>query len=228
MASLRPWFNKVIRDYGSYKSYSWNPNHYFDGILIGQKYGVSAPMLAGSLPGPVGADDMEDLDRNFADNVLDAQIWIPLRADEIDDQKTAEIIADHALSYGTEQAVSLAQTILVQLGERLEVSGFVDSKTVASLNAVDPEILHDAYKRSREQLARNEADPNFRNFLMNQIATFPDRTDANSDDRAKVDKINYSAMLRRLKAWPWYKVAGLVALIILAAYLLYVILKPYL
>lgn len=99
------------------------------GRLVGTKFGISAPQLAGFLRREPTVDDMKNLSREDATMIYMKNFWAPIRGNEINSQELANNIYDMAVNGGTETAIILAQR---EVG--LHETGIMDKITLDKLN----------------------------------------------------------------------------------------------
>ena len=87
--------------------------------------------------------------------------WDKCKADQIDNQKIAEIIADWCVNSGTAR-IRDVQTIL-----GVKPDGIVGPKTLAVINGADQRVMYDRIRMARAQWyhKRVQIDPSQKKFL---------------------------------------------------------------
>lgn len=108
-----------------------------------------------------------------------ANLWNKSRSGEISNQKLANLYFDFFIHSG--EAVRVVQRTLNSMGANLAEDNRIGPKTLAAINAENPEKLHDAIKRNRtgyiESLAQNGLlDQSLLEPLKKRVAKFPSLT----------------------------------------------------
>ena len=118
-------------------------------------------------------EDLKNITWNEWCHIMKAGYWDKCKADQIDNQKTAEIIADWCVNSGTAR-IRDVQTIL-----GVKPDGIVGPKTLAVINGADQRVLYDRIRMAREQWyhKRVQIDPSQKKFLkgwMNRLKRLED------------------------------------------------------
>jgi lysozyme family protein len=95
-----------------------------------------------------------------------ANFWGPSRLDQVEDQRVADWIYDHAVNGG-------ARGIKwIQEAAGVEADGSIGAKTIAAINAADPDALLDKATgiAVKYRLAKVAAEPDQRQFLHSWLA----------------------------------------------------------
>ncbi len=72
--------------------------------------------------------------------------WVPIRGSQILDQDVANVIADHAVGVGIDDAVKLAQWLLTEKFKiDTKIDGVIGPITLANLNRVNPRKFFNEY-----------------------------------------------------------------------------------
>ena len=79
------------------------------GILVGTKYGISAPDYAAYLGRVPTASDMKNMTIEVAKKIYYKKYWVAIRGDEINNQDTANGIYDMAVNSGIGTSIILAK-----------------------------------------------------------------------------------------------------------------------
>lgn len=155
MADFLPAFEKMIVAEGGYLL------HNVAGDKGGQTYAGIArnrwPNWSGWAIIDAGGEPQADLVRGF----YRANFWTAMRLEEVKNQQVAEMLFDFGVNAGTGTAVKLAQ---ITVGATPD--GRIGPKTLAALNAADPEKFALAYTlakiaRYRDIVARDRSQIKF-------------------------------------------------------------------
>lgn len=79
------------------------------GMLIGTKFGISAPVLMDYLGRVPTVTEMRNLTKSISDSIYMAKYWQPIRGNEIESQEIANGIYDMAVNAGVGTAIILAK-----------------------------------------------------------------------------------------------------------------------
>lgn len=105
--------------------------------------------------------DLRNISTFQWNNIMKSGYWDKCKADQIDNQKTAEIIADWCVNSGTSR-IRDVQTIL-----GVKPDGAVGPITLKAINGADQRVLYDRIRMAREQWyhKRVQIDPSQKKFL---------------------------------------------------------------
>lgn len=105
--------------------------------------------------------DLRNISTFQWNNIMKSGYWDKCKADQIDNQKIAEIIADWCVNSGTAR-IRDVQTIL-----GVKPDGIVGPKTLAVINGADQRVMYDRIRMAREQWyhKRVQIDPSQKKFL---------------------------------------------------------------
>ena len=100
-----------------------------------------------------GDIDVQDLklisNKDVRDRVLKPHYWDRWKADQIQSQKIANILVDWVWASGA-NGIKIPQRLL-----GVAVDGIVGAKTLAAVNAADPDVLFDRIYQARETFLRD-------------------------------------------------------------------------
>lgn len=108
---------------------NWTSGQVGVGILIGSKFGVSAPTLSHYFGHTATINDMANLTLDAAIIIAKKGYWDEMRGDEIINQEMAERIYDRGYNMGIKEAIKEAQTVL-----GIATTGKMDTVTLNALN----------------------------------------------------------------------------------------------
>lgn len=128
MAEFLPAYEAMIRNEGGYKL------HTVQGDRGGMTYAGIARNFHPNWSGWAAIDRGEIPDTELVRQFYRANFWTPIRGDEITSQEVARNVFDFAVNAGVTTSARLAQIVAGATPD-----GKVGPKTVAALNAIDPE-----------------------------------------------------------------------------------------
>lgn len=99
------------------------------GVLIGTKYGISAPVLMAYLGKIPTVAEMKNLSEETVEKIYIKNYWTPIRGNEITNQDIANDIYDMAVNSGVGTAI-----ILAKRARNIEESSKMDSQFIKILN----------------------------------------------------------------------------------------------
>lgn len=160
MADFKPAFDKMLLDEGGLKL------HTVEGDRGGQTYGGIARNYNPSWPGWAFIDRGETPPTQLVYDFYREAYWLPIRGDDLP-QRIAESIFNFAVNtsapFKPTVAVKLAQAVIGATPD-----GVIGARTVALLNAIDPNLFVANYTLAK--LARYAAiankNPSQRKFLL--------------------------------------------------------------
>jgi len=99
------------------------------GVLIGTKYGISAPVLMDYLGRIPTVAEMKNLSEETVDKIYIKNYWTPIRGNEIVNQDIANDIYDMAVNAGVGTAI-----ILAKRARKIEESNKMDDQFLKIIN----------------------------------------------------------------------------------------------
>ena len=156
-------FQKLRNDSGNYNSL---------GQLVGTNHGVAAKTYEAWIGHPPTEAEMRAMPKATAILIFRKWFWDEIRADEIDNQSVANLIADHNVNGGYKVIEKAVQRILnSKFNKGLTVDGVFGNKTIAAINSVDQHILFDAIVDERERIY-HQIGGEFLQGWLNRLADF--------------------------------------------------------
>ncbi len=133
LESAEGGYQNLKNDKGNYNS---------KGERVGTNFGISARFYERVIGRPPSIEDMKAITQFDAHILFKNEFWDKVKADEIQSQAVAEMIADHAINANPRVTAKIVQhTLNKYFGKQLVVDGVIGSKTLAEINAVDREKL---------------------------------------------------------------------------------------
>lgn len=109
-----------------------------------------------------GDIDVQDLklisNKDVRDRVLKPHYWDRWKADQIQSQKIANILVDWVWGSGA-NGIKIPQRLL-----GVAVDGIVGAKTLAAVNAADPDVLFDRIYQARERFLHDITNQSIANY----------------------------------------------------------------
>lgn len=138
MADVSKLVNFVLRWEGGFQNMKEDRGNYYKGKLIGTNMGVTPGAYVQAFGKVPSVQDMKNLTHDQFTHILKKLYWDYVKADQIKDQKVANLIVDFAWASGTVNAVKRIQKVL-----GLTPDGIVGPKTLAAFN--DPQAFDKIY-----------------------------------------------------------------------------------
>ncbi|TCP22385.1 putative peptidoglycan binding protein [Tenacibaculum skagerrakense] len=143
-------YQNLVNDKGNYNSKKER---------VGTKYGISAKFYEKVIGRPPSAEDMKGITRFEAHVLFKNEFWDKIKADQIQSQGVAEMIADQAINANPSVATKIVQTSLNKhFGKQLVVDGVVGVKTIEAINSVHWEQLFIKVGQERLEYYENLED----------------------------------------------------------------------
>lgn len=134
-------YQKIVSDPGNYNS---------EGILVGTKYGISAPTYQRWIKRVPTEEDMRNISLNTAAQIFKTWYWDAVKASSIVSQAVAEAIVDMSINAGPGMAIKIAQRVLNKNhGKKLVVDGAIGAKTLAAINSTNDTDFFKRYSHAR-------------------------------------------------------------------------------
>jgi len=99
------------------------------GVLVGTKFGISAPVLMAYLRRIPTVLEMKNLSKETVERIYIKNYWNPIRGNEIINQNIANDIYDMAVNAGVGTAITLAKR-----ARNIEESGKMDNRFLKIIN----------------------------------------------------------------------------------------------
>lgn len=109
------------------------------------KYGISLR----SYP-HLGANGIRNLTIEDAKGIYYQDWWLPLKCPQIHDDKVAQKYLDTCVNTGKRTGTKILQRALQMIGYRITVDGAIGPKTLAAVNAADPQALLVAMRQQQK------------------------------------------------------------------------------
>lgn len=126
-------YQNLVNDKGNYNS---------NKERVGTNFGISAMFYESVIGRPPTIEDMKSITQFDAHILFKNEFWDTVKADQINSQSVAEMIADHAINANPRVAVKITQRVLNKyFNTQLVVDGVVGVKTIRAINSVNQEKL---------------------------------------------------------------------------------------
>jgi len=174
MASFNSFLPNLLKVEGGFQNHVLDRGNYNSGNeLIGTNYGISAKALEAHIGRAPTVQDMKTLSVQTAGDIYRRDYWNKINASQINSQAVANILADHAVNAGPKTAGKMVQRILnAQFNSSLVVDGIVGRKTLAAINAQDPETLFNSIKQERQHYYNSLGNLTFLSGWLKRLNSF--------------------------------------------------------
>ncbi len=160
MASYELFKHSLERAEGGYQNLvSDKGNYNSKRERVGTNYGVSARFYERVIGRPPTVEDMKAITQFDAHILFKNEFWDTIKADEIQSQGVAEMIADHAINANPRVTTKIVQrTLNKYFGKQLVVDGVIGVKTIEAINSVDSQKLFAKIGQGRLQYYKSLKD----------------------------------------------------------------------
>ncbi|WP_299835493.1 glycosyl hydrolase 108 family protein [uncultured Tenacibaculum sp.] len=146
-------YQNLVKDKGNYNS---------NGERVGTNHGVSARFYETITGFPPSIEDMKAITKEEAHIIFKNEFWDRIKGDQIQSQKVAEIITDHAINAGVGAAAKVTQMALRSLGRNIKVDHSIGNVTLNAINATSEKALFE--KIAQERIKDYENMEDFKSF----------------------------------------------------------------
>ncbi len=171
---------------GGYQSDPQDSGNYYMGNLIGTKWGISAPTLAGYLGRIPSKTEMQNLSKQTAEQILKANYWFRNHLEKLQNQSLATLIYDGAVNHGTNAMRFLVEKALRLIGYSLSYYEVFTPKGIQVLNRQNQKKLFYAIKKVRADKYRKSDKKQFIGGWLSRL-----------------DRINYYPNNSLSSIWPY-------------------------
>lgn len=164
---------------GGYQSDPRDEGNYYMGHLIGTKWGISAPVLGAYLGRIPSKQEMIDLTRSTAENILRVNFWNKTNLEHLKNQSVANLIYDGVVNHGTNGMRFLVEKSLKILKRPLSYYEVFTMKGIQVLNGLNQRKLFDTIKQARADKYRSSKQTYYiKGWLarLDRIQYFPNKT----------------------------------------------------
>ena len=156
-------YQKLEKDSGNYNSL---------GHLVGTNWGISAKTYEEWIKRPPTEVDMRTMKKSTAVEIYKLWYWNVMKGNSFNNQSVANIIIDHGVNAGVKTAGKIAQQVLNDnFGYQLAEDGVIGNFTIAAINKVNQQSLHDLYKTARIEYYRSLGS-SFYNAWLTRLKSF--------------------------------------------------------
>lgn len=185
---------------GGYQNDPRDSGNYYQGVLIGTNWGISAPVLANYLERMPTKSDMINLSRSTAEKILKINYWLKNNFDKLKNQSVATLIYDGAVNHGTNGMRFLVGRALKTVKRPISYYQVFTSQGIKHLNGINQKKLFDAVKKARSDKYKSSKQTHYINSWLSRL-----------------DKINYYSSNSFSEIWKYTAMLVLgVALILIA------------
>lgn len=154
---------------GGYQNDPRDTGNYYNGVLIGTNWGISAPVLAGYLGRTPSKSDMVQLSRSTAEKILKINFWLKNNFDKLKNQSLATLIYDGAVNHGTNGMRMLVERGLKAVKRPMSYYEVFTTKGIKHLNSLNQKRLFDAIKVARKNKYKSSKQTHYINSWLNRL-----------------------------------------------------------
>lgn len=162
-------FKSIIRKIGLFGRYDLNlkdEKGFVNGVFVGTKWGITAPMLAAYLGRTPKANEMQDLNRVDAIKLLYQRIWLGRGLINLKNESVASLIYNGISNIGTNEMRLLIKQVVIDLGAFIDYFNVFTPKGIDLLNSLDQKALfHKLYRIKKKAFKKIKSKGKKRLFL---------------------------------------------------------------
>ncbi|CAA0214448.1 glycosyl hydrolase 108 family protein [Tenacibaculum maritimum] len=172
MASYELFKSSIEQAEGGYQNLKKDKGNYNSrGERVGTNHGISARFYETIIGFPPSIEDMKAITKAESHLIFKNEFWDRIKGDQINSQKVAEIIADHAINAGVGAAGKVTQKTLIRsFGKKLRLDYSIGNNTVNAINSVPEERLFEKIAIARiEDYKKMEAYKEYGKIWKNRV-----------------------------------------------------------
>lgn len=154
---------------GGYQIDPRDSGNYYKGYLIGTNWGISAPVLAEFLGRIPSKQDMIDLTRQTAEQILKANFWTKNHLGDIKNQSLANLIYDGVVNHGTGGMRNLVYKALNALYKPIAHYSIFTARGIRHLNSLNSKRLFYTIKKVRADKYRASSKTYYIQSWLNRL-----------------------------------------------------------
>lgn len=170
MATFKKAMQIVGINEGGYQADPRDSGNYYQGVLIGTNWGISAPVLASFLGRMPSKADMIGLPKATAEKIYKANYWLRNNLDKLKNQSVATLIYDGTVNHGTNGMRFLIEKALKNLKRPLSYYEVFTSKGIKHLNSINQRRLFDAVKKARSDKYKSSRQTYYIKGWLNRLS----------------------------------------------------------
>ncbi len=154
---------------GGYQNDPRDSGNFYNGVLVGTNWGISAPTLATYLGRTPTAQDMRGLTKTAAESILKMSYWTKNNLEQIKNQSVANLLYDGVVNHGSNGMRMIASKALSNLGASFDYYLIFTPDGIKYLNRLNPKGLFYALKKARADKYRSLGKPHYLNGWLNRL-----------------------------------------------------------
>lgn len=168
---FRDFSDTILSLEGGYQSNPNDKGNYVDGILIGTKYGISAPVLKAYLDRPITDQDMINLKKSTALDIYKRNYFLPGNYELYDNTSVAKLIFDTHVNHGSSAKDRIVGNALNKLTGKQRFLDIKSPESIDIINSLDQKRFHSEVKKIRTEIYEN-GNPVFVEGWLNRLEEF--------------------------------------------------------
>lgn len=174
-------FKKIVRMVGLFGRYELNlkdEKGFVNGVFVGTKWGITAPMLAAFLGRTPKAEEMKKLSRFDAIQLLYQRIWLRRGLINLNNESVAALIYNGIFNLGTNEMRLIIKQVVIDLGSFIDYFNVFTPKGIDLLNSLDQAQLFEKLYRIKKKAFKKIKSKAKKRLFLNQLnrIKFHDKT----------------------------------------------------
>lgn len=155
---------------GGYQDDPRDTGNWYNGILIGTNWGISAPTFAEYLGRTPTKSEMQSLSKVTAVEILRFGFWERNQLGSLKNQSVANLIYDGVVNHGTNGMRFLIDKAIKTLGAEFNYYEIFTPQGIKFLNRFNQRKLFDAIKKARIDKYKGSSKTYFINSWLNRLS----------------------------------------------------------
>lgn len=154
---------------GGYQNDPRDSGNFYNGQLIGTNWGIAASTLAKYLGRTTSVEDMKNLSRKTAEQILKTNYWDKNNLGKIKNQSVANLLYDGVVNHGSNGMRMLASKALSAMKKPIAYYQIFTTEGIKHLNRQNQKRLFFSLKKARADKYRSLNKPHYLKGWLNRL-----------------------------------------------------------
>jgi len=161
----------ILSHEGGYQSNPSDPGNYYEGELVGTKYGIAAPTLAAFRGTDISMSDMKNLSKGEAKQIYESRYYNVGGYDHYKNESIALLVFDAHVNQGRGATIQILNRAYQKLMQDTFPESAMSKEGIAKLNSIPEKKFFESVYQQRK--ARYDTgNPAFREGWNKRLSTF--------------------------------------------------------